>query len=70
MQYKTRRYFAWILSVYFFAIGVLCLNWVLPANGKPTAVHFMVSGACLVAGVVSFLIGLKPVIVVMDRIKK
>ena len=70
MQYNTRRYFAWILAVYFFAIGVLCLNWVLPVSGKPTAVHFVVSGLCCVAGVVCFLIGLRPVIVVMDRLKK
>jgi hypothetical protein len=70
MQYKTRRYFAWILSVYFFGLAVMCLHWVLPLNGKPTAVHFVVSGLCCVVAVVCFLIGLRPVIVVMDRIKK
>ena len=48
----------------------MCLNWVLPVSGKPTAVHFVVSGLCCVVAVVCFLIGLRPVIVVMDRIKK
>jgi NhaP-type Na+/H+ or K+/H+ antiporter len=67
---KTRNYFSFFLSVYFFVLSLLTPFEVLPSSGRPTAIHLILSLIFCVLGVVFFLRGLKVVVFIWGQAQK
>jgi hypothetical protein len=67
MEQKTRDYFSFFLSIYFFGLALCALWALLPSSGRPTAMHLMLSLTFCTLGLVFFLRGLRLVIYAWDK---
>lgn len=67
---KSRDYFSFFLSVYFFVLSCLTPLVVLPSSGKPLAIHLILSLIFCVCGVIFFLRGLRVVVYVWGQAQR
>ncbi|MEI6769121.1 MAG: hypothetical protein WCL48_09225 [Betaproteobacteria bacterium] len=67
MEQKTRDYFSFFLGIYFFGLSLYVQSVVLPSNGRPTALHLILSLTFCVLGLLFFLRGFRHVIYVWGK---